>query len=98
MKAVFISYNQAHTERVNFLLDRYHITGFTRWNDVTGRGSNDGEPHYGSHAWPGKNTAVLAFMEDEKVSPLLEALHKLDMSAEQQGLRAFVWTMDEQQI
>ena len=95
MKAVFISYNQAHTEQVDFLLDRYHITGFTRWNNATGRGTNDGEPHYGSHAWPGMNTAVLAIVEDDKVAPLLNALRKLDLTAEQQGLRAFTWSVDD---
>ncbi|MDR1156093.1 MAG: hypothetical protein LBL04_15405 [Bacteroidales bacterium] len=98
MKAVFISYNQAHTQQVDFLLDRYRIHGFTRWNSVAGRGSNDGEPHYGSHAWPGMNTAVLAIVEDEKVPPFLKALRKLDKTAEQQGLRAFVWTVDEEQV
>jgi nitrogen regulatory protein PII len=95
MKAVFISYNQAHTQQVDFLLDRYQIRGFTRWSSVAGRGSNTGEPHYGSHAWPGMNTAVLAIMDEEKVTPLLDALRKLDRSAEQQGLRAFVWNVEE---
>ncbi|MDR2847637.1 MAG: hypothetical protein LBV39_00890 [Bacteroidales bacterium] len=95
MKAVFISYNQAHTEQVQNVLDRHHVRGFTQWTDVKGRGSDNGEPHYGSHAWPGMNVAVLAFMEDEKVPILLEALRQLDEEAEQQGLRAFVWTMDD---
>ncbi|MDR1864687.1 MAG: hypothetical protein LBR08_03855 [Bacteroidales bacterium] len=94
MKAVFISYNQAHTEQVQIILDRYQVRGFTRWNHVMGRGSDKGEPHYGSHAWPGMNVAVLAVVDDEKVPVLLEALNKLDESAEQQGLRTFVWTVD----
>ncbi len=96
MKAIFLAYNQAHTNQVQILLDRYNIRGFTRWNTVAGRGSKDGEPHYGNHAWPGMNTAILAITEDQKVAPFLEALRKLDESAEQQGLRAFVWTVDEQ--
>ncbi len=98
MKAIFVSYNQAHTQQVDFLLDRYQIRGFTRWTGATGRGSRGGEPHYGSHAWPGMNTAVLAIVEDEKVTPFLNALRKLDKTAEQQGLRAFVWTVDEEQV
>ena len=34
MKAVFIVYNQANTERVEYMLDRLGIKGFTYWEDV----------------------------------------------------------------
>lgn len=95
MKAIFIAYNQAHTAQVQNILDRFHIRGFTRWNTVEGRGSFEGEPHYGSHAWPGMNTAILTFVEDDKVTPFINALRNLNKSAEQQGLRAFVWTADD---
>ena len=95
MKAVFISYNQAHTEEVQELLDSHRIRGFTQWTGVMGRGSFDGEPHYGNHAWPAMNVAILAIVEDEKVEPLLKNLHELDLTAEQQGLRAFVWNVEE---
>lgn len=91
MKAVFISYNQALTDRVNKILDNQGIRGFTRWALTEGRGSVDGEPHYGSHAWPSMNTSVLAIMEDAKVEPLLEALRKMDEATKMQGSRAFVW-------
>ena len=50
MKAVFLSYNQALTDRVNAILDEQGIRGFTRWALTEGRGSVDGEPHYGTHA------------------------------------------------
>ena len=52
MKAVFLSYNQALTDRVNAILDEQGIRGFTRWALTEGRGSVDGEPHYGTHAPP----------------------------------------------
>lgn len=54
MKAVFLSYNQAlTTDRVNAILDELrHPRGFTKWALTEGRGSIDGEPHYGTHAWP----------------------------------------------
>ena len=52
MKAVFLSYNQALTDRVNAILDEQGIRGFTKWALTEGRGSVDGEPHYGTHAWP----------------------------------------------
>lgn len=91
MKAIFISYNQALTDRVNKILDDYGVRGFTRWALTEGRGSVDGEPHYGTHAWPSVNTSVLAIVEDEKIEPLLDALRKMDAQTKMQGSKAFVW-------
>ena len=58
MKAVFLSYNQALTDRVNAILDEQGIRGFTRGALTEGRGSVDGEPHYGTHAWPSMNAGL----------------------------------------
>lgn len=95
MKAVFISFYQAFYEDVVAIFDELGIRGFTFWNEVRGRGSKTGEPHYGTHAWPTLNSAIIAFMEDEKVKPLLEKIHELDLTAEQQGIRAFVLNAEE---
>lgn len=94
MKAVFIAYNQALTEAVDSIIERHNIRGYTKWADVQGRGSNNGEPHFGSHTWPAMNSAILAVIEEERVEPLMESLKKLDAKAEQQGLRAFVWNIE----
>jgi hypothetical protein len=34
-------------------------------------------------------------VDDAKVDPLLEALHKMDRETEQLGLRAFVWNVEK---
>ena len=52
MKAIFIVYNQAQTEKVEYLFAKLDIRGFTRWTDLTGRGSVDGPPHMNTHTWP----------------------------------------------
>ena len=70
MKAIFISFNQAYYEMILSIMDRNNIRGFTYWEEVQGRGSKNGEPHYGSHAWPTLNSAILAMVPDEKVDPL----------------------------
>ncbi|WP_418983593.1 PG0541 family transporter-associated protein [Alistipes sp.] len=95
MKAVFISYNQALTDRVNHILDEQGIRGFTRWALTEGRGSVDGEPHYGTHAWPSMNSSVLAIVEDSRVAPLLDALREMDSTTRMQGSRAFVWNIEQ---
>ncbi len=94
MKAILISYNQALTEKVSYILDRHSVRGFTKWEDVLGRGTSTGEPHYGTHTWPAKNSAILAIVEDAKVEPLLESLRKLDSASSEQGVRAFVWNIE----
>ena len=95
MKAVFISYNQSITFEVQQILNDLNIKGYTQWLDVKGRGSVNGEPHEGTHTWPEMNNAHLTMVEDDKVEPLLEFLKKLDKKSEQQGLRAFVWNIEQ---
>lgn len=95
MKALFISYNQALTDRVNRILDDFGIRGFTRWALTEGRGTYDGEPHYGTHAWPSMNASVLAIVEDDKIDPVLDALREMDAQTRMQGSRAFVWNIEK---
>ena len=45
MKAIFIAYNQAYNEEIVEVLDAHAQRGFTRWQDIDGRGSVNGEPH-----------------------------------------------------
>ncbi|MDR0428056.1 MAG: hypothetical protein LBH12_05580 [Dysgonamonadaceae bacterium] len=95
MKAVFIPYNQAHQERLIEVLDRMSIRGFTMWEQVQGRGSEKGEPHYGDHAWPTMNSSILAVVPDEKVDKLLERVHALDIERDKLGIHAFVWDIEK---
>ena len=39
MKAIMIIYNQAHTEKVEYLLDKLGIKGYSLWENVQGRGT-----------------------------------------------------------
>ncbi len=92
MKTVFIAFDQAHRERIIDILDRSSCRGFTSWNTVEGRGSVDGEPHYG---WPSMASAILTVVPDERVAPLLERLRALDAERPKLGLRAFVWNVEQ---
>jgi len=91
MKAIFIVYNQAHTEKIEYMLDRLEIKGYTLWENVFGRGSETGVPHMGTHTWPETNSATLTMVEDDKVDVVLEKVKKLDTINEEVGIRAFVW-------
>ncbi len=91
MKAVFIVFNQANTERVEYMFDKLSVRGFTWWTTVHGRGSVDGEPRMGTHTWPEMNSAAIAVVEDEKVDDILKIVKKIDEINREVGIRAFVW-------
>ena len=94
MKAVFIIFNQANTERVEFMLDQLEISGFTFLEDVQGRGTNGGEPRRGTHTWPEMNSAVITIVDDDKVDTILKNVRKLDNRNKEIGVRAFVWNIE----
>ena len=94
MKSIFIVYNQAHTEKVEFMFDKLNIRGFTRWTELTGRGSEDGNPHMKTHTWPEQNTARMTIVEDDMVQPVLDAVKRMDEVNKVVGIRAFVWHIE----
>ena len=95
MKSIFIAFDQAHRESVIEALGSSLQRGFTCFEQVQGRGSETGEPHYGSHAWPSENSAIFAVCEDSRVAPILARLKKLDEDKPMLGLRAFVLPVEQ---
>ena len=95
MKAIFIAYDQAHHDSVIEALGSSMQRGFTCFEQAQGRGSKTGEPHYGSHAWPGMNSAIMAFCEDDRVPLILGRLKKIDEEKPMLGLRAFVMPVEQ---
>ena len=95
MKSVFIVFNQANTERVEYMLEYLGIRGFTFFEQVQGQGSVDGEPRRGTHTWPEMNSAVITMVEDDQVDPLLATVKKLDRRNKEIGVRAFVWDIEK---
>lgn len=94
MKSIFIAFDQAHYERIIDVLERNNCRGFTAWDQVTGRGSRTGEPHYGSHAWPSLAGAIITMVDDNRVDTVLARLKEIDDERPKLGLRAFVWNIE----
>jgi nitrogen regulatory protein PII len=91
MKAVMIIYNQAHTEKVEYMLEKLGINGYSLWENVQGRGTSTGVPHLGTHTWPEINKSVLTIIEDDLVDQVLGYVKKIDAVNYEVGIRAFVW-------
>lgn len=95
MKSIFIAFDQVYTERVIDTLTRLNCRGFSMVEQLQGRGSKTGEPHFGSHAWPSMCSGIISIVDDDKVDSVLNALHEMDKSTEKLGLRAFVWNIEK---
>ena len=95
MKARLITYNQAYYDDIALVLNDNGVKGYTEWDEIKGHGSDSGEPHLGSHAWPTLNNAIISMVEDDKVDGVLQALHERDVKAPELGLRAFVWQIEK---
>ena len=95
MKAIFIAFDLAYSERIIEVLEHNNCRGFTQWEQVLGRGTKTGEPHYGSHAWPSLASSIITFVEDSRVDIVLEKLHEMDVATPKLGLRAFVWDVEK---
>jgi len=95
MKAIFIAYNQAYNQEIVELFEDCGQRGYTVWEDVGGRGSVDGEPHLGSHAWPTQNHALLSVVDDTLAGTLMERLRETDRDNPRLGLRAYVLPVED---
>lgn len=95
MKAVFMACNQSMYDAVMDIMNDMELRGFTGWEELIGRGSKDGEPHLGNHAWPTMNSALISVMEDDKATEFLKRLKQLDVDNDKQGLRAFAWSVTD---
>ena len=91
MKAVMIIYNQAHTEKVEYMLEKLGIRGYSLWENVQGSGTKTGLPHLGTHTWPEINKSILTILDDDLVDKVLDTVKKIDAINEEVGIRAFVW-------
>lgn len=95
MKAIFVAYNQAYNDEIIELLEGFGQRGFTEWREIGGRGSIDGEPHLGSHAWPTQNHALLTVVDDSLAALVMDALRSTDEANPKLGLRAYVLPVEQ---
>ena len=95
MKSVFITFDISHKEAVINILTHNNCRGFSFFDQMQGRGSVSGDPHYGTHAWPSICGSVISIVEDKVVDNILAAIKDLDEQSPQLGIRAFVWDIEK---
>ncbi|MBR2301607.1 MAG: hypothetical protein IKA41_06620 [Bacteroidaceae bacterium] len=95
MKSIFITFDISHKNEIIEMLNHNNCRGFSFFDQMQGRGSRTGEPHFGTHAWPSMAGAIITIVEDNKVSNILKEIKEIDEKAPQLGLRAFVWNIEQ---
>ena len=95
MKAIFIAYSQAYNQEIVELLEGLGQRGYTAWEEIGGRGTVNGEPHLGNHAWPTQNHALLSVVEDSLAPKVMAALRETDAANPDLGLRAYVLPVED---
>ena len=96
MKSIFITFDISHKQSIINMLTHNGCRGYSFFDQVQGRGSKDGDPHLGSHAWPSMGAAIITVVEDQKVPTLLKEIEAIDKETPMLGLRAFVWNIEQQ--
>jgi nitrogen regulatory protein PII len=94
MKLVMICYNEALDNEVIEILEQAGIKGYTKWTKVKGKG-NSSEPHLLSHIWPKANNVLFTAVSDEITVELLESIRKLKTKAAKEGIKAFLWSIEQ---
>ncbi|MBR5475779.1 MAG: hypothetical protein IKV17_03050 [Bacteroidaceae bacterium] len=95
MKSIFITFDISHKNEIIEMLTRNNCRGFSFFDQMQGRGSKTGEPHYGTHAWPSMAGSIITIVDDNKVDNILKEIKEIDENAPQLGLRAFVWSVEK---
>ena len=67
MVLMFIVYSNAVDEEIVEAVNR-HAPGYTKFLGVHGEGN--GDPHLGSHVWPGVNNCVMVAAENKAVDAI----------------------------
>jgi len=94
MKMVMISYNEAIDDEVMEVLESCALKNYTKIKGVFGRGETSGT-HLGDDIWPGRNNILYAACQDNEARQLVPCVKELRKKLGKEGIKAFVWSLDE---
>ncbi|MBP7088374.1 MAG: hypothetical protein KBB01_03650, partial [Candidatus Omnitrophica bacterium] len=87
-------YNESIEEEVIEVLSKCSLKNYTKINGVFGRGETSGV-HLGNDIWPGRNNLLLVVGEQKSSQQLLSCIRELRRKLGQEGLKAFLWNLEE---
>jgi hypothetical protein len=94
MKAVLIVHNVAIDEEVNEVLESVGINCYTKFPNTLGKGEIS-EPHLNTDVWPGINCGTFVVIEQVKAKKVMENVRRLREKLGTEGIKAFMWEVDD---
>ena len=88
MYMVFISYKESINSRVMDILNSLEIKSFTKWPQVQDT-PEEGRPRFGTHVWPGFNSAILSPIPETKVEELFNKIKAFNENTKFEGIKAY---------
>ncbi|MEA3506321.1 MAG: hypothetical protein U9R36_02345 [Elusimicrobiota bacterium] len=94
MKALFVVYNAAIESMVAECMKECGVKSYTKFPRIHGSGQSAG-PRLDTHVWPGVNNALLIINAKKKISQMLDKINELKKNHKKEGLKAFVFPVEE---
>lgn len=94
MMMVMIAYNEAIDDEVMEVLGVCALKNYTKIKGAFGRGATSGT-HLGDDIWPGRNNILYAACQDNEARQLVSCVKELRKKLGKEGIKAFVWSLDE---
>ena len=94
MKAVLIMHNAAIDEEVNEALESIGIDCYTKFPNTLGKGKVS-EPHLNIDVWPGVNFGTFVVTDEANAAALMDSVRKLREKLASEGIKAFMWEIDD---
>jgi len=88
MRMIFMIYDVDFDDDVMDTLSSLHLTGYTKWDRVLGKGKRS-EPKLDDAVWPGFNCAVMIALEDDNEQAVFSALEDLFKRLGAKGFAVF---------
>ncbi|MFA5411657.1 MAG: PG0541 family transporter-associated protein [Candidatus Omnitrophota bacterium] len=93
-KMVMLAYNEAIDAEVMEVLLNCGLSNYSKIMGAFGKGTASGT-HLGNDIWPGKNNILYAACQDDQAKQFLSCIKELRKDLRQEGIKAFVWNLEE---
>ena len=93
-KMVMLTYNEAIDAEVMEVLQNCGLENYTKVMGVFGKGKTSGA-HLGNDIWPGRNNILYIACEEGRVKQTLSCIQELHKEVGKEGIKAFVFPLEE---
>lgn len=94
MKMILFVYNTPLEKEIMAGLAAAGIHCYTKWEKVLGAGKSS-DPRLDTTVWPGYNSALLVYCEDQCLANIKETLIKIKEKLPKGSISGYVWPLAE---